>query len=75
LFSIPFGCIYHARTFIPGQNHPSINVVQSGIDPNNNSRIKRYYHLDIPTKYQYFTGITILITTGRFFDTIIDVNY
>ena len=73
--SIPFGYIYHAKTFIPGQNRPTINMVQKGIDANNNSGIKRYYHLDIPTKYQYFTGITILITTGRLLDTIIDVDY
>jgi hypothetical protein len=27
LFSIPFGSIYHARTFIRRLNHPSINMV------------------------------------------------
>jgi hypothetical protein len=27
LFLIPFGSIYHARFFIPGQNYPSIIVV------------------------------------------------
>ena len=37
--------------------------------------IQRFSHLDIPTKYQYLTGVTILIPTGRFFDTIIDVDY
>ena len=28
-----------------------------------------------PTKYQCLTGVTILIPTGRVFDTIIDVDY
>ena len=27
LFAIPFGFISHARTFLPGENCPSINVV------------------------------------------------
>ena len=31
---------------------------------------KRFSHLDIPTKDQYLTGITILIPIGRFFDTM-----
>ena len=33
------------------------------------------FHLDIPTKYQYLTGCTILRPTGRFFDTIINLDY
>jgi hypothetical protein len=49
-------------------------MVQSGIDPKNNSGIQRYSHLDIPTKYQYLTGITILIHMSRFTDTILDVD-
>ena len=32
-------------------------------------------YLEISSKYQYLTGITILIPMGRFFDTIIDVDY
>jgi hypothetical protein len=48
---------------------------RNGIDPNNNSGIQGFPHLDIPTKYQYLTSITTLIPTGRFFDTIIDVDY
>jgi hypothetical protein len=36
---------------------------------------KKIPHLDIPTRYQYYTGITILIPTGGFFDTIIYVDY
>ena len=31
--------------------------------------------LDIPTKYEYLTGDTILIPTGRFFNTVVDVDY
>ena len=31
--------------------------------------------LDIPTKYQYLTSITISIPMDKFFDTIIDVDY
>ena len=37
--------------------------------------MERFSHLEIPTKHQYLTAITILIRMGRFFDTIIDVNY
>ena len=72
LFSIPFGSIYHARVFIPRQNHPSIYMTWNGIDPNNNSCIWRHSHVDVPTKYQYLTGVTILTSTGKLFDTIID---
>ena len=35
----------------------------------------RLSQLDIPTEYQYLTGITILIPMGRFFDIIFDVDY
>ena len=75
LFSIPFGSRYHARTFIPRYNLPSINTAESGIDPNNNSSYQRYSHLEIPTKYHNLTGITILLPTGRSFDTIIEIYY
>jgi hypothetical protein len=74
-FLIPLGSKYHAEIFIPRSNHPSINMVWNGINPNNNSGIQRFSHLDIPTKYQCLIGITILIPTGRFFDSIIDVHY
>ena len=36
--------------------------------------IQRFSHLEIPTKYQDLTGITISITMGRFFDGIIIVD-
>ena len=44
---------------------------RNGLDPNSNSGIPRFSHIDIPTTYQYLIGITILIPTGRFLDTII----
>ena len=50
-------------------------MLKNGIDPNNDSGIQRCSHFDTPTKYQYLTGITILIPMGRFFHTIIDVDY
>ena len=37
--------------------------------------MQRFSHLDIPPKYQYLTGITILIPRSRFFDTILEINY
>ena len=41
LFSIPFGSIYHSRTFIPRQNGPSMNMDYNGVDPNNNSGVQK----------------------------------
>ena len=58
-----------------GKIAPDIIMVLNGIDPNTNSGIQRFSHLDIPTKYQYLTGITILIPTGTFIDSNLDVNY
>ena len=77
LFSIPFGYIYYVRTLIPRQNRPSINMVHNVVDPNLciPTGIQRFSHLDLLTKYQYLTGITILIPMGRFFDTMIEVDY
>ena len=49
----------------------SINTIYTGTEP----AIQRFFYLDIPTKYQYSTGTTIFILMGRFFDTIIDVDY
>ena len=43
--------------------------------PNNNSVIWWFFHLDIPIKYQYLSSISILIPTGRFFDTIFWCSY
>jgi hypothetical protein len=56
LFSIPVGSVYHFR----------INMFQNGIDPNNNSGVQIFSHLDIHTQYPYLTGDTILIPTGRY---------
>ena len=49
-------------------------MVYNDIESNNNLGIQRFSHFDIPSKYQYLTGITIGIPVGRFFDTIIDVD-
>ena len=49
LFSIPFGSIYHARTYIPTQNRPGIKMVDNGTDQNNNSNIQIFSHLEKPT--------------------------
>lgn len=59
--------MYHAWAFIPGWNCPSINMVENDTDPNYKSSIQRVSHLDISTKYQHLTNITIVITTSRFF--------
>ena len=45
------------------------------IDSNKHLGIQRFSHLDICTKYQYLTGVTILIPMSRFFGTIIVVGY
>jgi hypothetical protein len=75
LFVMPFGSICHTKTFVYKKNCPNINTARNGIDPNNNLDIQRFFHLDIPTKYQYLTGISIMIPKGRIFDTIIGVDF
>lgn len=64
LFSISFGSINHATTFIPMQDRPSINMVQNGIDPNNDLDIRWSFHLDLPIKYKFLTTIAVLIPVG-----------
>jgi len=59
-----FGFICHARTFIPRQNISSTNTVQYATDPNDNSAIQRLSRLDIPIKYHYLIGSTILVPAG-----------
>ena len=39
------------------------------------SGIQRFSDLEIYTKYEYLTVITILTPMGRFFDTMIDVDF
>ena len=39
-------------------------------DPTNNSFIQIFSHLDISTKYQYMTSVTILIFMDQFLDNI-----
>lgn len=57
LFLIPIRSIYHART--------NIKMVQNDMDPNNNSGMQRFSHLDIPTKYQYWPVLKIGMPSGR----------
>ena len=73
-FTIFFGSIYHAWNFIRKQSHCSIKTTQDGIDTKDNSGTQRFSHLHIPNKHWYLSGITIMISTWRFFDTIIDVD-
>ena len=49
-------------------------MVVNDIDSENNLGVERFSPLDIPTKYQYLIGITILIPMARFFDTITDID-
>ena len=42
--------------------------------PNNQSGVQNFSHLEVPTKYQCWIGITILIPMGMFFNTIVDVD-
>jgi len=53
VFSKLFGSVYQARTFIPKQIRPSINMVENDIDLYNNLGTQRFSILDSPTKYQY----------------------
>ena len=39
------------------------------------THVHRAAHLDIPTQFGFAIGTTILIPTGRFFDTLIDADY
>ena len=41
LYSIPFGSIYHARTFIP-REIVLVSIWFNGTDPNNNSGPQRF---------------------------------
>ena len=50
-------------------------MIETGVDPSANSGVQRFFHLDIPTKYQYLCGIIVLIPMGRFFDIITDFDY
>ena len=43
-------------------------MIKIGIDSNDNSKIQRFAHFDILTKYQFFfIKIIILISTSKFF--------
>ena len=85
-FLIPVGYGYLVVLFFSGlytMHEPSylgksalgINMLKNCIDPNHNSGTQRFSHLNIPTKYQYLTGVTNLIPMGRLFDAVIDGDY
>ena len=63
LFSIPFGSISHARTFIPKQDDLGINMVWEWVLTQiNNSLMQVFSHLDIPSAHPIsMPNITILI--------------
>ena len=49
-------------TLMPQIINPSYtHIGQNSFNPNNNLGIQIFSHLDIPTKYQYLTGTSILI--------------
>ena len=50
VFSKLFGSVYQARTFIPKQIRPSINMVENDIDLYNNLGTQRFSILDSPTR-------------------------
>ena len=50
-------------------------MVHTRIDPNNKLGKQRFCDLDISTKYQNLTSITVLIPMSRFLDMVIDVDY
>ena len=52
-------CVANMLILYNQKNNPSIN-------PTNAFDIQRFSHLDVPTKYQHVSGITILIPMGRF---------
>ena len=66
-----FGCIVQEPSYLD-KYHYGLDCYQP---KHNYSGIQKISHFDIPTKYQYLIGITILVPTGRFFNTIIDVDY
>lgn len=74
LFAIKFRIIYHARTFIVGQNITNINMIQNSINPITKSSTYTKKLSPWRTHHKlYLVGVTISIFTGRFFDTMIDV--
>lgn len=51
-----------------------VNMIHNGIDPNMDLGVQRFSHLEVPIKYQYLIGCTMLILTWRFFDSITSVD-
>ena len=73
LFLMQHMAIYHARTLISRQKYASMNILRMGLARLIVTRVmQKFSHLDIPAKYQYLNGITILIFTSQFFYIIVD---
>ena len=58
-------------TFTPRLNHRNINIIYNAIDPNYNSGVQRFSHLEISS----YTNIKILIPMGEFFMTNFDIDH
>ena len=50
-------------------------MVHNSFDPNNTSCIQIFSHLEMPTKYQYMTGITFLYPQVDALTPILNVDY
>ena len=74
LFPKPLGSIYQEPSHLPKMALVSIwfRTVLAQI---RTLGIWRFSHPEIPAKYRYSIGVTILRPMGRFFDTIIGVDY
>lgn len=60
---MPFVFNYHVRTFILRQSLPNKNMIYYGTNPDVMWLIQRYSYLEIPTKCQCLSCITISIPT------------
>ena len=75
VFSVTFRSIHQRRIFKLRQIHPSFIIIKNYMNPNNKVDIQRFYHLEIPIKFSMFEWYHNLILMGRFFYTILDVDY
>lgn len=75
MFLTSFGSIYHAKVFYLGKLAHGINMLWNGVDSNEDSCIQRFSLWHTSPNIKIATGITILISTCRFFGIVIDVGY
>ena len=75
LFLIPFGPMYHTRTFIRRLKITIVSIWLRMVLTQIITQVCKDSQFDISTKYQYLSGITILIPMGMFLDAIIDADY